>query len=242
MPGHDWKIDVLLPGNWRGASSVLLSGGGGPVLVDTGMPHDAHQLVSALAARGLRPEDIRVVINTHFHVDHVSNNCLFPSSVFYASQESFEWCRSLYAAMLSGTGLDGPVLTYYPEVCQYDNAEYLFEKIRKIALRWWDVKRVGGAAQFRWIEQHDLPEGIETVMTAGHVPGHASLIVRSGGDSHTVIAADALVTREHDDQVLTMIPHHRLQYMRDRATILSLGGTIIPGHGEPFSIPGTARG
>lgn len=242
MPGHDWKIDVLLPGNWRGASSVLLRGRDGPVIVDTGMPHDAHQLVSALAAHGLRPEDVRIVVNTHFHLDHVSNNCLFPSSVIYASQESFDWCRSLYATMLSGTGLDGRVLAYYPEVCEYDNAEYLFGKIRKIALRWWDVKRAGAAGQFRWIEQHDLPPGIETVMTEGHVPGHASLIVRNGGGSHTVIAADALVTREHDEQVLTMIPHNRLQYLRDRATILSLGGIIIPGHDDPFSIPGNSNG
>lgn len=237
MPEYDWKIDVLLRGNWRGASSVLLTGREGPVLVDTGMPHDAHQLASALKHRGLRPQDIRIVINTHFHLDHVSNNCLFPSSLIYTSQESFDWCRSLYAAMFSSNGLDGAVLKYYPEVRQYDDADFLFSKIRKIALRWWDVRRVGETSQFRWIEKHELPPGIEALMTAGHVPGHASLIVHNGSGNVGVIAADALVTREHDDQVLTMIPYNREQYLRDRETILALRGLIVPGHDEPFTNP-----
>jgi glyoxylase-like metal-dependent hydrolase (beta-lactamase superfamily II) len=33
-----------------------------------------------LQLRGLRTSDIQVVINTHFHIDHVSNNALFPRS------------------------------------------------------------------------------------------------------------------------------------------------------------------
>ncbi|MGH9396257.1 MAG: MBL fold metallo-hydrolase [Terriglobia bacterium] len=237
MANHKWKVDVLLQGNWRGASSVLLTGGEEPVLVDTGMPHDAHQLVNALERRGLRPDDIHVLINTHFHLDHVSNNCLFPSSIIYATQESFDWCRALYADMLNDAGLQDRVLKYYPELYDYDNAEYLLGKIRKIELRWWDLSRIGAPAQFRWLEQHPLPYGIETLMTSGHAPGHASIVIRNGCDT-TVIAADALVTRTHDDQVLTMIPQNRAQYMRDRETILALRGAVIPGHDQPFMNPG----
>lgn len=233
MSGHPWKVDVLLQGNWRGASSVLLTGGPAPILVDTGMPHDAHQLVKALADRGLRPQDIPILINTHFHFDHVSNNCLFPSSIIYATQQSSDWCRSLYSDFLADRHWEKLILKYYPEVYEYPNASEVISKIRKIALRWWDEKRAGAPCQFRWIEKHPLPEGIEPLITSGHVPGHASLIIRNGGEPIT-IAADALVTRTHDDQVLTMIPRCRAQYLRDRETILSIPGLIIPGHDQPF--------
>src|SRR5579863_10425547 len=112
MSCHKWKVDVLLQGNWRGASSVLLTRGTELILVDTGMPHDAHQLVSALLLRGVRPEDIHCVINTHFHLDHVSNNCLFPSSVIYATEQSHDWCRALYVDLLNEENWQELVLKY----------------------------------------------------------------------------------------------------------------------------------
>lgn len=230
----------MLPGNWRGASSVLLTGGDELILVDSGMPHDAHQLIHALERRGLRPDDIPILINTHFHLDHVSNNCLFPSSAIYAAQESFEWCHGLYADMLNDAGWHERVLKYYPETFEYEDAGFLLGKIRKIALRWWDLNRIGAPAQFRWLERHSLPSGIDVLMTSGHVPGHVSLVVHNGG-GRTVIAADALVTRSQDDRVLTMIPRNRAQYLRDRETILALRGAIIPGHDEPFMNPGKAE-
>lgn len=228
-----WKVDVLLQGNWRGASSVLLTDGRASLLVDTGMPHDAHQLVKALAERRLRTEDIRYVINTHFHLDHVSNNCLFPKSVIFATQQSYDWCRALYTDLADPAGWKRRVLRYYPEICQYENADEPMSKLRKIALRWWDVKRTGDLSQFRWMEKHALPDGLETLMTTGHVPGHASLVIRDCS-TRTIIAGDALLTRTHDDRVLTMIPFSRAQYQQDREQILSISGRIIPGHDEPF--------
>ncbi|MGH9449614.1 MAG: MBL fold metallo-hydrolase, partial [Terriglobia bacterium] len=128
----------------------------------------------------------------------------------------------------------------YPETFEYEDAGFLLGKIRKIALRWWDLNRIGAPAQFRWLERHTLPSGIDVLMTSGHVPAHASLVVRNGCGS-TVIAADALVTRNQDDRVLTMIPRNRAQYLRDRETILALPGAIIPGHDEPFMNPGKAE-
>ena len=234
MSDISWKAEVLLRGDWRAASSVLLTGASGPILVDTGMPHDAHQLIRALERRGLRPEDVHCLINTHFHLDHVSNNCLFHSSVIYATQESYDWGRALYADLVNETRWQELMMKYYPETYDYENAGELMGKLRKIALRWWNLSRIGAPAQFRWIEKHGLPAGIECLMTCGHVPGHASLIVRNGGGT-TVVAGDALVARAQDAPVLTMIPHHRAQHLRDRETILRIHGLIIPGHDGPFT-------
>ncbi len=232
MLNSHWKIDVLLAGSWRGASSVLLSNGSERILVDTGLPHDAHQLLTALEHRGLAPSGIKRIINTHFHIDHVSNNSLFPGSLIFATQQSFDWCHSLYSD-LACTDWERLVLKYYPEVFEYENAKQRMEKLRKIALRWWNSEHVGSRTQFRWIETCGLPYGIDVMLTSGHVPGHASLILNTD-QQQVVIAGDALLTRAHDDQVLTMIPYCRPQYQQDRERILEIAGVIVPGHDQTF--------
>ena len=234
MTNSTWTAEVLLEGSWRGATSVLLSDGRHHLVVDTGLPHEAHQLVDALKARGLKPADVETVINTHFHVDHVLNNNLFPSSAIFAPQQSYDWCRSLYSDLINEAGWEKVVLKYYPETYDYAESSKNMGKLRKFALRWWDPERLGRSSQYRWLETQPLPQGLSCLITSGHVPGHASIIVEAQ-TGKTVIAADALLSRDHDDQVLTMIPFNRVQYLADRATILSLGGFIIPGHDKGFS-------
>ena len=75
MADAAWKVEVLLTGSWRGATSVLLSNGRHHIVVDTGFPHEAHQLVSALKSRGLAPEDIGTVINTRSEERRVGKEC-----------------------------------------------------------------------------------------------------------------------------------------------------------------------
>ena len=235
MRKQTWNVEVLLAGNWRGATSALLSNGHYYIVVDTGMPHEAHQLVQALEKRGLRPADIRILINTHFHIDHVLNNSLFPKSEIFCSQQSYDWSRSLYADLLDDLHWEKLVLKYYPETFDYPRARKLIATLRKLALRWWDPNRLGDPSQFRWFEAHALPEALEALITSGHVPGHASVIVHAE-NQRVIIAGDTILTREHDEQVLSMIPHNRAQSQQDRARILSMPGRILPGHDQEFSV------
>ena len=237
MEVRGWKADLLLAGSWRGATSVLLSNGAHRIVVDTGMAHEAPLLLQALAERGLKPGDVGALINTHFHVDHVLNNFLFPHCRIYASQRSYDWCCSLYSDLRDDLSWEKLVLRYYPETFDYERAHELMGKLRKLGLRWWDRRRVGESGQFAWIENHPLPEGLDAYLTSGHVPGHLSLIVRDG-KAATVIAGDALLSRDHDDQVLTMIPYNRAQFHRDRESILAMAGKILPGHDQPFRAGG----
>jgi glyoxylase-like metal-dependent hydrolase (beta-lactamase superfamily II) len=131
-------------------------------------------------------------------------------------------------------------LKYYPETFDYEHAQELMGKLRKLALRWWDSKRLGNPSQFRWIERHALPADLEGLVTWGHVPGHVSIIVH-GREQPTVIAADALLSREHDEQVLTMIPHHREQFQQDRARLLAMQARILPGHDQEFTTSTSSR-
>jgi glyoxylase-like metal-dependent hydrolase (beta-lactamase superfamily II) len=212
---------------------VLLSNGRHHLVVDTGMPHEAPRLLQALEARGLKPPDVNGLICTHFHVDHVLNNSLFPGCPIYASQRSQDWACSLYSDLQDDLHWEKLVLKYYPETFDYERARELMGKLRKLGLRMWDRKRIGAPERFVWVENSALPEGLEAHVTSGHVPGHVSILVPNGGD-RTVIAGDALLSREHDDQILTMIPYNREQFRRDREGILAMTGRIMPGHDMPF--------
>jgi glyoxylase-like metal-dependent hydrolase (beta-lactamase superfamily II) len=234
MANPQWKVETLLPGSWHSATSVLLSNGSRHMVVDTGMTHEEHLLVEALHQRGLGTTDIEAVINTHFHIDHVLNNSLFPGSVIYATQESHDWCCSLYADLLDGQQWEKLVLKYYPETFEYDHAVERLHQMRKFTLRWWDRKRLGCPSQFRWLESHPLPEGLEILVTSGHVPGHLSVIVPEKGQT-TVIAGDACLSRAEDARILTMIPHDLEQSRLDRERVLALGTRIFPGHDVDFT-------
>ncbi len=237
-----WTIETLLAGSWRGASSVLLANNGQRIIVDTGMPHEAAQLAQALTRHGTAPEDVSAVINTHFHVDHVLNNCLFPKAAIYASQQSYEWCRSLYSDLKDEKDWEKLALRYYPETWNYAKAHTHMHKLRKFALRWWNPNRLGDASQFRWLEQHPLPEGLDAILTSGHVPGHVSVAIANGAGPRAIIAGDALLASDNEDRVLTMIPHQRDLYLQERAKLLAGAGQVIPGHGQRFDAPEASLG
>jgi glyoxylase-like metal-dependent hydrolase (beta-lactamase superfamily II) len=240
MANQNWKVQVLLPGSWRGATSVLVSNGNRHIVVDSGMPHEAHQLVKALEQRGLHPDDVKILVNTHFHVDHVLNNNLFPAATIYASQQSYDWCQSMYSDVADNQNWEKLALKYYPELYEHEKALQHMAALRRFALRWWDLKRLGSPEQFRWLERTSLPDGLESFMTGGHVPGHISLVVRSG-EQPTLIAGDALLSREHEERVVTMIPHNRARFLEERARLMEIGGRILPGHDSPFSASGESK-
>ncbi len=62
------------------SSVTLVRAGGQNIMVDTGMPHDAPDILAALEGHGLDSEDVDVVVNTHGHHDHTGCNRLFGSA------------------------------------------------------------------------------------------------------------------------------------------------------------------
>jgi glyoxylase-like metal-dependent hydrolase (beta-lactamase superfamily II) len=111
---------ILRGGGWqkirlRVRYGLIIHPRAGPVLIDTGYtPHvttgarrsamlrfygavlgpelvEAGQPMSILARFGLTPRDIRTVIVTHFHADHISGLPLFPNARFIASDAA--WSR-----------------------------------------------------------------------------------------------------------------------------------------------------
>ena len=54
----------------RGVSAVLVTSGEGHVLIDGGLPESVPRIMSSIRALGFRPEDVRLILNSHVHFDH----------------------------------------------------------------------------------------------------------------------------------------------------------------------------
>ena len=68
------------------SSVTLIEVDNARIIVDTGMLGENGIILDALAARGLTPEDVGIVVNTHLHIDHCGCNLLFRNSIFYADK------------------------------------------------------------------------------------------------------------------------------------------------------------
>ena len=64
---------VFLQARWPSANSYLVTSDP-PVLIDTGYHTELAELEAGLAAHGVRPSDLGLIINTHTHSDHIGGN------------------------------------------------------------------------------------------------------------------------------------------------------------------------
>jgi N-acyl homoserine lactone hydrolase len=69
------------------------------------------EVVSQLARIGLRPDDIRYVINSHLHFDHCGGNEFFPHSTILVQRNEMEAARR-----------PGGVPSYSPSVQDFDHS------------------------------------------------------------------------------------------------------------------------
>ena len=54
----------------QGLSSVLITSPEGHVLIDGGLPGSAPKIIANIAALGFRIDDVRLIMNSHGHIDH----------------------------------------------------------------------------------------------------------------------------------------------------------------------------
>ncbi|MCC7644011.1 MULTISPECIES: subclass B3 metallo-beta-lactamase [unclassified Janthinobacterium] len=54
----------------KGLSSVLITSPQGHVLIDGGLPESAPKIIANIAALGFRIEDVKLILNSHGHIDH----------------------------------------------------------------------------------------------------------------------------------------------------------------------------
>ena len=62
------------------SSVTLIRSEANNILVDTSLKKDKKIILQGLKEQGLTPDDISIIINTHWHNDHVGNNKIFTSA------------------------------------------------------------------------------------------------------------------------------------------------------------------
>jgi len=207
----------------------LIAHPGGHVLVDTGVHRQAisdpvgrlgerranlfrlrsaatDEVVAQLALLGLAPDDIRYVVNSHFHFDHCGGNEFFPRATFLVQRPEMEAARRVLA---------GATLSYNPSPVDFDHPL--------------DYRLVDG-------EHDVLGDGQVVLLPSyGHTPGHQSVRVRPGKGADLVLTADACYTRENMDRdVLPNVLWDPREMSRSLAMLRQLrdreGATVIYGH------------
>jgi glyoxylase-like metal-dependent hydrolase (beta-lactamase superfamily II) len=168
-----------------------------------------------LAAAGYPPESIDAVVCTHLHVDHVGWNTrlddgghwvpTFPNARYLFVRKEFAHWRSVAAAEPDGER----AAVFADSVRPVDDAGL--------------VDLVG--------DDHRVCDEVRLVPTTGHTPGHASVLIASGGEE-ALITGDFLhhpcqlarpdwaATPDWDKEMSTRTRHEAFARLADRGTLV----------------------
>ncbi|MCV7144832.1 MBL fold metallo-hydrolase [Mycobacterium riyadhense] len=213
--------------NW-----VLVSDESGVMLIDAGYPGDRAEVLASLRHLGHQPADVRAILLTHAHIDHLG------SAIWFASEH--------------GT----PVYCHAEEV-GHAKREYLEQvSILDVALRIWrprwavwgvHVVRSGGLIRdgipttqpLTNETAAGLPGHPRAVFTPGHTSGHCSYLVDG-----VLASGDALITghpllRHRGPQLLPEVFSRSQQdCIRSLSALALLESEILaPGHGDLWRGP-----
>ncbi len=172
-----------------GLNSLLIQTANHTVLVETGMGNKLSErmikfygqpakLLANLAAGGIYPEDVDIVINTHLHFDHCGWNTVrdengkavatFPRAKYYAPEGEWQYARK---------PSERDAISYIP-----DNYDTLVQSGQMTLLK-------GG---------EEIVPGISVKTFPGHTAHMQAVIVESGGRTACYIS-DLIPTTAHID-------------------------------------------
>jgi glyoxylase-like metal-dependent hydrolase (beta-lactamase superfamily II) len=175
-----------------GLRPLLVRGRGHTILIDAGIgdkmgdkERDIYgiertpALTGSLAAAGVTPPDVDIVIATHLHFDHIG--CL---------------------TRLAGGGAVEPVFTrarHYIRRAEWHDATHPHERNRASYLAH-DFLPLADAGLVEWIDEDgEIAPGISVVRTPGHTAHHQMVRIESGGRV-AVFPADLMPTTAHVDE------------------------------------------
>lgn len=166
--GFNKKDQLTIPFNPN-----VINTGGKLVAIDTGLGQAVHaqskgkmgQYQSNLAAAGIDPKAIDVVIISHFHGDHING------LIDAGNKPNFPNAEIMVPAPEWAFWMDDGNMSRAPAGLQnnFKNARRVFGALGNKVTRYDDNK--------------ELAPGITSLFTHGHTPGHSSHIVSSGGQS-----------------------------------------------------------
>lgn len=206
----------------------LLLDGEAITLVDSGYPGDVASVLAAIGSLGRRPDDVRAVLLTHAHVDHIG-----ATTYFYERHGVPTLTGQVEAAHARREFLEqaGP-LDVARNVWRPGVLPWALRIARRGATRPYAAPH---AEAFGGDGPLDLPGAPVPIPMAGHTSGHTAYLVPSVG---ALLTGDGLVTghpllRRTGPQLLPPMFHHG-DPLAGLAAIEDVeAGLILPGHGEP---------
>ncbi len=215
--------------NW-----ILLKDGDDLTLIDSGYPRDVTAVEASIRSIGGRPEDVRAILLTHAHIDHIGGINHFhakygtpvymnPTEVAHARRDYLE----------QATPLD-----VTKNIAKHGMVPWTLRIVRAGAMQHVAIPH---ALAFPTSSALDLPGNPVPVFTPGHTSGHSAYHVPALG---IVITGDGLITghavsKIEGPQLLTGMFHHSEQ---DALTALGAlenldADLVLPGHGRPYEGP-----
>ena len=208
-------------------NSYLLEEAGEVTIVDAGLPGLWNALPAELAAIGRSVSDVRAIVLTHGHSDHIG----------YAERARTTyrwpvWVHEIDAPLARGE-VGNPARGGGPMRIG-SMAGFLWWTLRRGGLR---VTRVGEVATYGDGATLDVPGAPRVVLVPGHTPGSAALHVPSHG---AVFVGDALctyavTTGRRGPQVAPF----SADAVEARASLARFEGLdarlVLPGHGDAFT-------
>ncbi len=178
------------------------------------MEHD-QALRFQLPVRGVEPDDVRVVIMTHLHIDHASAVSEFPQATFVVDRR--EWAAAARGGTLRG---------YHPR--QFDHA-----------FDWrtldYDAEPVASFSAFARSLDLFGDGSVRLLSTPGHTPGHQSVVLRTGSGEVLIVGDAAHTERELGGHATPLVTHdehlHRRSLGEMRHYLEQTPDAVaIPGH------------
>ena len=193
----------------RVSNAYLVSVEDGLLLVDTGIPGNAKRILAFVERLGRRPDELRTIVLTHWHLDHVG---------------SVAELKRLTGAQVAIHELDAPVLAGRERPAKGRRAMAVITRLFRL-------RRVTADLLLR---DGDRIGGLEVV----HVPGHTAGSIVLRRDDGVVFSGDALLGDRHGgirlpDPGLSFDPA-QAQASAEKIRALDFR-LLLPGHGRPAS-------
>ncbi len=212
----------------RHANTYLVEAGNGLILVDTGMPKSEKKILAAIKSLGKTPTDVKLVLLTHRHLDHIGSAAAIKSATA-AALVSHPFEKPYVAGTL--VIITPRAWSLYARIARRALA-VASSTLKLLRLIKYQPVHIDESADEESVLDTTGIDG-SIVWTPGHTKGSVSLFLNK---SRVAIVGDLLASKR-GKLVEPIFMENPTQTKSSVQRILDLHPTIIcPGHGKPLPV------